>query len=261
MTANYVDTHCHLASNRFDADRDQVARECIASGVRMIEAAGTVENSRIAVRLARRYPEIRASAGVHPTDTAALGEADWEEIVGLADDESVAAIGETGLDYHWKDSPPEVQKTWFLRHIELAKAVDKPVVVHARDSVPDVLSMLEPHFKEGLKAVWHCFAAPKRDLDDALEFAVRNALFLGIGGLATFEDQKALRSRLARIPDRLLLLETDSPYLIPRPRESDRNDPRGVIRVAEALAELRGATREEIARITTENAIRLFRLG
>ncbi|MDR1611392.1 MAG: TatD family hydrolase [Planctomycetota bacterium] len=258
MTARYVDTHCHLASPRFAADREAVIRECVAAGVDMIEAAGTLESARAGVALARRHPQIRASAGVHPTGAATLDEASWLELAALARSGEVVGIGETGLDYYWRDTPREVQKKWFLRHIELAMELEKTLVVHARDSVRDVLEMLAPRLRDGLKAVWHCFTASKRDIAGALDFAIGHNLHLGIGGLATFADRKTLREHLSLIPDRLLLLETDSPYLVPRPKNSDRNDPRGVIRVAEALAELRGAAPEEIAGITAENARRLF---
>jgi TatD DNase family protein len=136
----------------------------------------------------------------------------------------------------------------------LSLATGKPLSVHARDSVPDVLAMLEPHLKDGLKAIWHCFVAGKKDIGPALDFAIANRLCLAVGGLVTFEDQKPLREHVARIPDELLLLETDAPYLVPRPRTTDRNTPAGVIRVAEVLAGLRGVDAERIRAVTTANA-------
>lgn len=254
----YVDTHCHLSSDRFVDDADAVIRACLASGVQMLAVAADVPSSRLGVRLAEAHRGVLAAVGVHPNDAAPLSEADWAEIERLARHPLTAAIGETGLDYYWKDTPPEVQKMWFERHIELAMQLKKPLVVHARDSVRDVLDMLRPHLANGLKAVWHCFVASKKDIGPALDFAIANRLHLAVGGLATYEDQKPLRARVPLIPDDLLLLETDSPYLSPSPKKSLRNNPTGVIRVAEVVAELRGTTPDEIAAITTQNAVKLF---
>lgn len=258
MTPRYVDTHCHLASERFRADVDQVAREALAEGVAILTVAGDVASSRESVAIARRHDGVLASVGVHPNDADTLDDAAWREIEDLARLPEVAAIGETGLDYYWKDVPRDVQRRWFQRHIELALATGKPLSVHARDSVQDVLTALEPHLAQGLKAIWHCFVAGKKDIGPALDFAVANRLYLAVGGLVTFEDQKPLRGHVHLIPDDLLLLETDAPYLSPRPKKSNRNVPTGVVRVAEVLAELRHTTPERIAAITTENARKLL---
>lgn len=254
----YIDTHCHLASERFDGDAADVIRRCLASGVHMLTVAADAASSRRSVALAEENEGVWAAVGAHPNDVASLSETEWAEMERLARHARTAAIGETGLDYYWKDTPPDVQKIWFARHINLAMELDKPLVVHARDSVRDVLDMLRPHLSDGLKAVWHCFVASKKDIGPALDFAVANRLHLAVGGLVTYEDQKPLRAHIPLIPDDLLLLETDSPYLAPRPKKSRRNDPTGVIRVAEVLAELRGTTPENIAAITTRNAETLF---
>ncbi len=254
----YVDTHCHLDSRRFEQDSVEVARRSLAAKVKMLTVAAGVESSYKAELFAQECPGVRAAVGVHPTDTAGLDELGWSEIGVLARNPRVLAIGETGLDYYWKDSPPEVQKEWFQKHIELALALAKPLSVHARDSVGDVLALLEPYFAEGLKVIWHCFVAGKKEIGPALDFAVKHGVYLGIGGLATFEDQKPLREHAAKIPEALLLLETDAPYLSPRPKKADRNEPTGVIRVAEVLAELRGTTPEAIRAATTANAFRVL---
>jgi TatD DNase family protein len=254
----YIDTHCHLAARHFDADADEVARRSLARGVGILTVAADLASSYRSLAIAERHDGVLASVGVHPNDASDLDDESWAEIVNLARSPKVAAIGETGLDYYWKDTPREVQKKWFLRHIELSIASGKPLSVHARDSVADTLDLLRPHLKKGLKAVWHCFVAGKKDIAGALDFAVEHGLYLAVGGLVTFEDQKPLRNHVPRIPDELLLLETDAPYLVPRPKTMDRNEPVGVIRVAEVLAELRGATPEHIAETTTRNAAALF---
>ncbi len=265
MNALYVDTHCHLVSHKYGGEEEAVAQRSFAMGVRMLAVGADMAGSRASVALAERCPGVRAGVGVHPTEALELESKPglWRELEELAARDSVVAVGETGLDYYWKDCPVDIQKKWFAEHMLLARALDKPVSVHARDSVRDCLEMMRPHLEEGLKAVWHCFVAGRKEIDWALDFCMEHGVFLGIGGLVTFEDQKPLRARVERIPAELLLLETDAPYLIPRPRAKDatRNEPFGVIRVAEALADLRAVPPEEIAAATTENARRLFANG
>ncbi len=250
----YIDTHCHLAMNRFDHDRDAVAKSSLAAGIGMLVVGGDLNSSSLSLALAERYSGILAAVGIHSCDVGGLTEKQWQTIVELAHNPKAAAIGETGLDYHWREVEPEEQKRWFMRHITLSLELGKPLSIHARDSVCDVLAQIEPFFADGLQAIWHCFTASKKEIGQALDFAVKNSLYLAVGGLVTFEDQKKLREYAKLIPDELLLLETDAPFIIPRPRTSDRNEPRGVIRVAEVLAELRQTTPETIAAVTTRNA-------
>ena len=258
MPEGYIDTHCHLDSERFEKDAVEVARQSLAAGVRMLTCAAGVASSYRCLLLAEEVPGVRAAVGVHPNAAGELDDVSWTEIEYLSQKPRVVAVGETGLDYYWKDTPPDVQKKWFEKHIRLAVDVGKPLTVHARDSVRDVMAMLEPYFKEGLKAVWHCFVAGKKDIGPALDFAVGNGMYLAVGGMVTYEDQKPLREAVTRIPDKLLLLETDAPYLVPRPKTMERNEPTGVIRVAEVLAELRGVEQEHIRAVTTANAEGLF---
>lgn len=258
MSNGYVDTHCHLDAKQFDPDAVEVAMRSMAAGVRMLAVAASVASSYRCLLLAEECPGVRAAVGVHPNETNSMDDVSWTEIEYLAQNPRVLAIGETGLDYYWKDVPPEVQKKWFAKHIELALELDKPLVIHARNSVQDVLDTLEPHFANGLRAVWHCFVAGKKEIEGALAYAVDKGMYLAIGGLVTYEDQKPLRNIVADIPDELLLLETDAPYLPPRPKTMDRNEPVGVIRVAEVLAELRGVDAETIRAVTTANAEKLL---
>lgn len=258
MSSGYVDTHCHLDSHHFEKDAVEVARRSIAAGVRMLTVAVDVASCYRSILLAEQCPGVRAAVGAHPTNAHELDEVGWSEIEYMSANPRVVAIGETGLDYYWKDCPPDIQKKWFEKHLDLAVVTGKPVSIHARDSVSDVLAMLEPRFADGLKAVWHCFVAGKKDIAGALDFSVKHGMYLGIGGLATFEDQKPLRGVIPSIPDELLLLETDAPYLVPRPKNRDRNEPDGVIRVAEVLAELRGVSPDSIRETTTVNSDRLF---
>lgn len=258
---NYIDTHCHLAMDRFDPDRDDIIAKCRAAGVATLAVGADLASSRRSLALAERHADILAGVGVHPCDADELDEEKWRELVRMARSPGAAAIGETGLDYYWKNVPHDVQMRWFERHIDLAIELAKPLSIHARDSVGDVLRTIEPRFADGLTAIWHCFTASKKEIGPALDFAVKHGLYLAVGGLVTFEDQKTLRQHAALIPDELLLLETDAPFLIPRPRTTDRNDPRGVIRVAEVLGEIRGQTSDHVAAVTTRNAAALLKFA
>jgi hydrolase, TatD family len=256
----YIDTHCHLGTDRFADDWNFVVDDCLKAEVGMLVVAADIRSSHKGVEIAATRSGVWAAVGVHPCDVLELDEEKWRSLRHLAENEKVRAIGETGLDFYWKNVPADIQKTWFKKHIELSLELGKALSIHARDSAPEMLDAIRPYFSDGLKAVWHCFTTSKRELAPALDFAVRHNLYLALGGLVTFEDQKALREYAKLVPDDLLLLETDAPYLIPRPKTTNRNDPRGVIRVAEVLAELRKTTPEHIADITTRNADRLFGL-
>lgn len=257
----YFDTHCHLTSERFNDDLERVIADCREARVGMLTVAGSPDDCRRCVDLAQRHDGLWAAVGVHPCHIDQLDDHAWAGIERLARSPRVLAVGETGLDYYWRDTDPGMQKHWFLKHCALALETGKPVSIHARDSVPDMLDLVKPFLDDGLKAIWHCFTAGKRLIAQSLDFAVKNGLHLAVGGLVTFEDQKPLRQHAALIPDHLLLLETDSPYLAPRPKTSHRNTPAGVIRVAEELAVLRRSTPEAVAALTTENAARLLGSG
>lgn len=256
----YIDTHCHLGTDRFADDWPIVVDECLKADVGMLVVAADIKSSHKGVEIAATRSGVWAAVGVHPCDVLELDEEKWLSLCQLAENDKVRAIGETGLDFYWKNVPADIQKIWFKKHIELSLELGKALSIHARDSAPEMLDGIRPYFTDGLKAVWHCFTASKRELAPALDFAVRHNLYLALGGLVTFEDQKALREYAKLIPDDLLLLETDAPYLIPRPKTTNRNDPRGVIRVAEVLAELRKTTPDHIADVTTRNATELFGL-
>ena len=260
MALAFFDTHCHLASERYAGDLPDVIRSCREAGVTALAVGVDVESSRRNLELAAGHDCVLAAVGVHPTGVLELDREGWREISRLAGSPLAVAVGETGLDYYRKEAPPARQADWFDRHIELALAVGKPLLVHARDSIPDVVHRLTPHFASGLKALWHCFSAGKREIAAALEFAKAHGVGLALGGMVTFEDQKTLRRYVPIIPDELLFLETDAPYLSPRPKLSDRNEPARIVRTAEAVAELRGCSLEEIARLTSRNARRLFGL-
>ncbi len=256
----FFDTHCHINSPRFDHDRDEVVARAAEHNTRMVTIGTDAATSKHCVELANKYENVYAAIGIHPNDAHLATEDCWQTLRKLADDSKVLAIGETGKDFYHQDAPREAQRIQYEKHMELALEKNLPLILHARQSGPECLERLEDFIKAGGKAVWHCFSESKKKLPQVLEKSLELGLYFGISAMITFDEQKYLREAVKQIPDRYLLLDTDSPYLLPRPKTVERNEPYLCIRIAEALSELRGVTLEDIARITTRNACGFFNL-
>ncbi len=255
-TEPLIDTHCHLEMRQFDADRDEVIRRARGAGVDTLITIGSdLESSARAVALSEKYEGVFCSAGVHPHDASAFTAESLERLRQLAAHEKVVAIGETGLDYHYDNSPREVQREVFEKHLRLALEANLPAIVHSREAHGDTLRILGA---SGIRrGVLHCFSG---DLQTAEE-AMAMGLYISIAGPVTFRKSAKLREVAAKVPDDYLLLETDAPYLAPEPRRGRRNEPAYLRYTAAEVAALRGLGQDDVARITTLNARRLFGLG
>jgi len=253
-----VDSHTHIDTSRFHADREAVIHVAVAGGVtRMVDPGCDLASSREALALAKAYPGvIFAAVGVHPHDATTYSEEVGELFQEMAREPEVVAIGEFGLDYFRMLSPREVQQAVFCAHLELARACNLPCIIHVRDSHDDVIELLRKH-GQGLRGVFHCFSGDVAQAEECLTF---DGFMLSFAGPLT-KQGNALPEVARMVPLHRILVETDSPYLIPNPIRAKRNEPLFVKRVAEKLAEIRGMTLEEIAQITTANAVRLFGLG
>jgi TatD DNase family protein len=263
-----VDTHCHLNFDLFDGDRDEVVARARQAGVERIVNPGVdLETSRSAIRLANQYPEVYAAVGVHPNDILDWDEGLLDQIKELAGNPKVVAIGEIGLDYYREKSPHDLQKQVFLQQLELATELDLPVIIHSRNASPeqpqaiqDILAILEK-WQAGQgrlpspPGVLHSFSS---DLDSARK-AIKLNFLIGITGPVTFRNAPGLRRLVEGLPLEALLIETDAPFLTPHPFRGKRNEPGFVKLVAEKLAEIHNLPTEEVARITKNNAGRLFR--
>ncbi|MCL6516621.1 TatD family hydrolase [Alicyclobacillus sp.] len=250
----WFDTHCHLFDERFQEDLDAVVARARAAGVRHFVVPGVdVQTSEAAIALAERFEGVYAAVGVHPESLADYRPRMLEEIRRLAAHPKVVAIGEIGLDYYWDVAPREVQREVFVAQLDLARETGLPVVVHNRDATEDVVRLIETE-AQGVTGVMHCFTG---DLDTAMR-CIRCGFFISYGGPLTFKNAEAVREAAARIPAEALVVETDSPYLSPHPLRGKRNEPERVRIVGERLAEIRGLTAQEMADLTTRNALRLF---
>jgi TatD DNase family protein len=253
-----VDTHCHLDGPKFADDLAEVIARAREAGVsRMITMGTTLASSRRAVELAQQYAEVFAAVGIHPNDAGAAEPGDWDEIVKLATFPRVVAIGETGLDKYWHDTPLPVQQDYFARHIELAARLHLPFVVHTRESEREVLEMLRLHAaRHPLSGVMHSFTLG----ETAARECVALGMHISFAGMVTYKKSDELRSVAKTIPIDRLLVETDSPYLSPEPLCGKRNEPGHVVHTATCVAAARGVSLAELSAQTTASAMRLFRL-
>lgn len=259
MTAELFDSHAHVDGPEFDADRDEVLARARAAGVKrmvVIGAVGDPSSAERSVALAEKDPNVWATVATHPHDTGKMTPDWWATHERLARHPRVVAIGETGLDYYYDHSPHDVQQAAFGRFIELAHAVDKPVVCHIRDAHEDARAILKQARAAELGCVIHCFTGTP---DDAQAYAEMGC-YVSFSGIITYKTAQPLRDALPLVPRDRLMIETDCPYLAPVPKRGKRNEPAFVAHTAELIAQCLGIPFEDLARITTENTCRVYRL-
>lgn len=253
----FIDTHCHLDFDRFDADRDLVVQRAVdASVTRIIVPAVDLQNGRTVLQLADQYPGVYAAVGVHPTSSAGWQD-DWVGALRTwAQHPKVVAIGEIGLDYYWDDAPPDVQHRALALQLELAAELGQPVIIHNRDASADIIRLLGASSLAGREnaGVLHSFSADWATAVAALDLG----FYLGFTGPITYKKADDLREIAAKAPLERILVETDAPFLAPHPFRGKRNQPAYVSYVAEKLAEVRGMETAVLAHHTTRNALRLF---
>jgi TatD DNase family protein len=254
-----LDAHCHLADPRLYPDLEGALARAAAAAVEMIVAVGaidTIETDRLTVEIAERHPHVFAAVGVHPHNAADCDEPRIAALTELARSGKVIAIGETGLDFHYMHSTAEVQERALRSHLELARALDLPVMIHCRDAERRLCEIVGEAGVPPAGGMIHCFTG---DAGAAQAF-VDLGFYVSFSGILTFRKADALRAAAMIVPEDRLLIETDAPYLAPEPYRGKRNEPAYVRRTFEALAALRGADASALAARIRDNAARLFRL-
>jgi TatD DNase family protein len=259
LQSSLVDSHAHLDSKPYTADLDEVIDRARENGVDHILTVGCdLESSRASVDLALRYPNIYASVGIHPHDAKTVNNEVIDELTRMIMSvDKVVAVGETGLDFYRDHSPRDLQRNSFRRHIQLARDTGKPLIIHDRDAHDEVIQIMQEERAAEIGGVLHCFSG---DLAMARK-CVDMGFYISFAGPLTYPKNDALRSIAQALPIDVMLVETDCPYLSPQKWRGKRCEPAYVKATAEKLAEAKGLTLEDVARVTSLNAWRLFGIG
>jgi TatD DNase family protein len=258
----FVDSHAHIDGEEYDADRDEVVERAREAGVCAILNVGTGDplsgTLERAVEVAEKYEGVYAAIGVHPHDARLFNDEAAERILRLTKQSSrVIAWGEIGLDYHYDNSPRDVQREVFRRQLRLAREADLPVIIHSREADDETVNILREELKDSRRrGVMHCFGGSPAMLESVVELG----FMISFAGNVTFKKAEDLRAVARHVPHERLLVETDCPFLTPIPFRGRRNEPARVVEVAQCLAELHGMTKDEMGRLTSANFARFFGL-
>ena len=250
------DTHSHYNDEKFELDREEIIEQTYNQGITKFVCAGyNLKSSREAVDIATRYEFIYSICGISPNDLDDYNEANLEEIKILAQNKKNVAIGEIGLDYYWNKDNKELQKQVFIDQINLANELNLPIVIHSRDAVQDTIDLLK-QYPVSKKGIFHCAQLNKYLVEEAIKLG----FYISFAGPVTFKNSKNAQEIVSLVPNDKILIETDSPYLAPEPVRGTRNDSRNVRYIAEKISDIKGLPVEQIAKITYENAKRIFEI-
>lgn len=251
-----VDSHCHLDFPEYSSQLDAVVARAAAAGVGACLSIGTELKRFPGVRaVAEKFPNVWCSVGVHPHEAEKELLDDEAALIREAAHPKVVGIGETGLDYYYEHAPRQAQQANFRSHIAAARRTGLPLIVHTRDADGDTIALLRDEMGKGaFTGLIHCFTGTQKLADAALQMG----LCISVSGIATFKNSGDLRDVIKSVPLERLLVETDAPFLAPVPHRGKTNEPAFVVHTAKMLAELKGVTVEELARVTTDNFFRLF---
>lgn len=252
-----VDSHCHLNFPDFNDRVDEVVKNANANGVQYMQTICTKTSEFPAILdIATKYKNIWCSVGVHPNNVEDEPLAPSEKLIELAKNDKVIGIGETGLDYYYEHSPRELQQQSFKNHIIASQETGLPVIVHTRSADDDTIDILQEHMaKKPFPGLIHCFSTSAKLAYAAIEMG----MYISISGIVTFKKATELQDIVKELPLERLLVETDAPYLAPVPFRGKTNEPAYTKHTAEFIADLKGISYEEVAKVTTDNFFNLFK--
>lgn len=249
-----IDTHAHLSSAPLYEQIDLVLERARAAGVaEVINICTSYQGLEAGLRIHSENSLFHNAAAVHPHDTAEIGQTFFPQVVQHAKQGHLVAIGETGLDYFYKHSEPNVQQDFFRRHLQLALECQLPVVIHCRDAFPDVLKIIDEVYQGGT-GVFHCFTGTQAEAEQALA----RGWYLSISGIVTFKKSEELRQVVRKAPIDRLLIETDAPFLAPQSHRGKQNEPAYLLETATVVAALKEISLQELSYKLVENTKRLF---
>lgn len=251
----FVDAHAHITKNHFE-DVQEVLKNAEMAGVKRVVCSGfNFSSSKEAVELSEKFENVYAVVGFHPENTDEILFDTLKKLEMLAKHIKVVAIGEIGLDYHSENFDKDKQREFFIKQIELANKLKKPIVVHTREAIGDTIEILREH-PPICPSLLHCFSGSEESAKELLKL---NFSF-SIGGVVTFKNARNLPQVVEMLPLDRILLETDCPFMSPAPFRGQKNEPKNVVYIADKISKLKGISLEEVAKVTTENAERLFNI-
>lgn len=251
------ETHAHYDDEAFAEDRDSLLKALPEYGIgRVVNVGASPASCQTTIGLMEKYDFVYGALGIHPSETAVLDEALLARIKEQCQHEKCVAVGEIGLDYHWQEPEREIQKKWFARQLQMAKALCLPVVIHSRDAAQDTIEIMKAEHAETIGGVIHCFSYTR----ETAEIFLKMGFYIGIGGVVTFKNAKKLKEAVACIPMERIVVETDSPYLAPEPDRGKRNDSSKLPFVINEIARIKELPAEQVEKITWQNACKLYRM-
>ena len=249
----FVDTHCHLDDERFNEDREEVLKRIEEKMEFVVNVGFDLPSSKTSVEYSNTYPFIYSAIGVHPTSISEYNDEVEKELIELSKNKKVVAIGEIGLDYYWMEDEKEVQKEGFRKQMRLAEKLNLPVIIHSRNAMADTIEILNEF--PNVRGIVHCYPG---SFESAMN--IPNNYYFGVGGVLTFKNSKKTVEFVNKIDISKLVIETDSPYLTPVPFRGKRNEPIYTEYVVKKIAEIKNIPVEEVLRITTENAKKIYEI-
>ena len=252
-----IDSHAHSDDRRFNDDRDMLIKNFKNNNIELVINIGAdLKTSVASVELADKYDTIYAAVGVHPHSAKEVNTLVMENIRELTKNKKVVAIGEIGLDFHYDNSPRDVQRKWFIEQLKLAKELDLPVIIHTREASQETYDILKNNQDGTVRGVMHSFSGSA----EMASLYVDMGFYISIGGPVTFKNARVVREVAEAVPLDKLLIETDCPYLTPEPYRGKRNEPVYMKYTAEKIAQVRGISYDEVVKATNRNAKRLFNI-
>lgn len=249
------ETHAHYDDEAFDEDREALLNSLPEKGIaRVVNVGASLSSCKTTLALMDKYPFVYGALGVHPSETAELNEDNFAWLEEICRHEKCLAVGEIGLDYYWPEPDKEIQKKWFIKQIDLARKLHKPVVIHSRDAAMDTVAIMKEQHAEEIGGVVHCFSYTKETAQIFLDMG----FYIGIGGVITFKNAKKLKEALEYIPIERVVLETDCPYLAPEPYRGKRNCSLYIPHIIEEIARIKQLTPEQVEDITWENGQKMY---
>ena len=251
------ETHAHYDDAKFDTDREMLLADLPQRGISpVINVGSSIATTKTTLSLAQEYPFLYAAVGVHPSDVDDLNEDTYAWLRQQTTLQKTVAVGEIGLDYYWPEPDHETQKKWFLRQLDLAREIKKPVIIHSREAAKDTVDLMTEAHAEEIGGVIHCYSYTKETAKTFLDMG----FYFGIGGVLTFKNAKKLKEAVEYIPMDRIVFETDCPYLAPEPNRGKRNSSLNIPYVIAAMAQIKGITEEEVRKAAWDNSLKLYRM-